>query len=131
MTAEGVTIMKSNENENRWRWNTGKFLIAGLATGAGLGFLVGKVFKHGHPGVQADGADVTALGLAAFYLVTTLLLLWIANDRMRLARVLEGKEAEIPASDDEGPQFCLPGRSHGAGRNIAGTAHLRSTAFCR
>jgi hypothetical protein len=105
MTAEGVTIMKSNENENKWRWNTGKFLVAGLATGAGLGFLVGKVFKHGHPGVQADGADVTALGLAAFYLVTTLLLLWIANDRMRLARVLEGKEADIPASDDEVRSF--------------------------
>jgi hypothetical protein len=105
MTAEGVTIMKSTGNENKWGWNTNTRLVAGLVAGAGFGFLVGKVFKHGHPGVKADGADVTALGLAAFYLVTTLLLLWIASNRMRLARVLEGKGADIPASDDEVRSF--------------------------
>jgi hypothetical protein len=105
MTAEGVTIMKSTGNGNKWWWSTSKFLVVGLAAGAGVGFAVGKFIKHGHPGIQADGADVTALGLAGFYICTTMLLLWIANDRMRLARVLEGKGADIPASDDEVRSF--------------------------
>jgi len=105
MNVEGVTMMESPGNRNKWRWNTGTRLIAGLVAGAGLGFVVGKALKHGHPGVQADGADIAAIGLAAFYIGATALLLWIANDRMRLARVLEGKGADIPASDDEVRSF--------------------------
>jgi hypothetical protein len=66
---------------------------------------VGKFIKHGHSGAQANGADITALLLTAFYIVVTAVLLWIASDRMRLARVLEGKAADTPASDDEVRSF--------------------------
>jgi len=105
MTAEGVVTMKSTGNQNKWLWKITAFLIAGMATGAGLGFVIGKVYKHGHPGVHVNGADLTALGLAAFYIGTTVLLLWIASNRMRLARILEGNAADTPASNDEVRSF--------------------------
>ncbi len=101
MTTEGVMRMESTGKKNTWWWRITAFLIAGMATGAGLGFAIGKATKHFHPGVHANGADVTALSLAAFYIGMTVLLLWIASDRMRLARILEGKGADTPASDDE------------------------------
>ncbi len=90
---------------NKWRWRIAAFLIAGLATGTGLGFAIGKLIKHAHPAAQANSADVTALSLAAFYIGSAVLFLWIASSRMRLARILEGPAAETPASDDEVRSF--------------------------
>ncbi len=91
MTTEGVMRMEGTGNKNKWWHKITGFLIAGMITGAGLGFAVGKLFKHGHPGAHANGADVTALSLAAFYIGSTVLLLWIASDRMRLARQHAGQ----------------------------------------
>jgi hypothetical protein len=105
MTAEGVMTMESNGRKNKWWWKITAFLIAGMATGAGLGFAIGKLIKHAHPAAHANGADVTALSLAAFYIGSAVLLFWIASNRMRLARILEGKAAETPASDDEVRSF--------------------------
>ncbi len=105
MTAEGVMRMESIGKKNKWRWRITAFLIAGMVTGAGLGFGIGKLIKHAHPGAQANGADITALGLAAFYIGSAVMFLWIASNRMRLARILEGKGAETPASDDEVRSF--------------------------
>jgi hypothetical protein len=97
--------MESIGKKNKWRWRITAFLIAGMVTGAGLGFGIGKLIKHAHPGAQANGADITALGLAAFYIGSAVMFLWIASNRMRLARILEGKGAETPASDDEVRSF--------------------------
>jgi hypothetical protein len=105
MTAEGVMTMESNGKKNQWWWKVTAFLIAGMATGAGLGFAIGKLIKHAHPAAHANGADVTALSLAAFYIGSAVLLFWIASNRMRLARILEGKAAKTPASDDEVRSF--------------------------
>lgn len=105
MTTEGVISMKSTGNKNMWWWKFAAILIAAMAMGAGVGFVVGKVTKHVHPGVHANGADVIALGVAAFYIGMTVLLLWIASNRMRLARILEGKAADTAASDDEVRSF--------------------------
>jgi hypothetical protein len=105
MSAEGAMTMESVGQKNKWWWRITAFLIAGMATGAGLGFTIGKFVKHAQPGAHADGADVTALSLAAFYIGSAVLFLWIAGNRMRLARILEGKAAETPASDDEVRSF--------------------------
>jgi hypothetical protein len=105
MMPEGVMTMDSTGKNNKWLWRITAFLIAGMATGAGLGFAIGRLIKHGHPGARANGADVTALSLAAFYIGSAVMFLWIASNRMRLARILEGKAAETPASDDEVRSF--------------------------
>jgi len=105
MTAEGVMTMESTGNQNKSLWKITAFLIAGMATGAGLGFVIGKVYKHGHPGVHANGADIMAFSLSAFYIGTTVVLLWIASNRMRLARILEGNAADTPASNEEVRSF--------------------------
>jgi hypothetical protein len=105
MTAEGAITMDSSGKNNKWLWRFTAFLIAGMAAGAGLGFVIGRFIKHGHPGAHAGGADITALSLAVFYIGSGALFLWMASDRMRLARILEGKTAEVPASKDEVRSF--------------------------
>jgi hypothetical protein len=105
MTTEEVMRMESTGNKNKWWHKVTGLLVAGMVTGAVVGFAVGKFIMHGHSGAQANGADVTALLLTAFYIVVTAVLLWIASDRMRLARVLEGNAADTPASDDEVRSF--------------------------
>ena len=105
MTAEEVRTIESSSKKNRWLFRITAFTIVGMATGAGLGFAIGKFIKHAHPAAHANGADITALSLGAFYIGSALLFLWIASNRMRLARILEGKAAEIPASDDEVRSF--------------------------
>ncbi len=106
MTAEGVITSESTRKKNNWWGRITAFLIAGMVTGAGVGFVIGKVTRHIHPGLHVQGADLTALGLAAFFIGTTVALLWIASNRMRLARILEGQSAETPASDDEVRSFA-------------------------
>ena len=101
MTMEGAMRMESTGNKTKWFQKITGLLVAGLVVGGAVGYGVGKFIKHSHPEAQANGADITALALTAFYIVTSVVLLWIASDRMRLARVLEGKAADTPASDNE------------------------------
>lgn len=100
MTHEGVLTM---ETKKRFNWITRIVagLVAGMVTGAGIGFLIGRTIKHSHPHAHANGADTVAIALAIFYVGTALFLAWVAGDRMRLARVLEGKSVSTPATDNE------------------------------
>jgi uncharacterized membrane protein YfcA len=49
MTAEGVMTMESAGKKNKWQWRITAFLVAGMATGAGIGFAVGKLIKQAQP----------------------------------------------------------------------------------
>jgi hypothetical protein len=100
MTAEGVLTMEATGKKN-WKW---KF-VAGLIAGGGVGFVIGRLIKHGYASAQVNGSDVAALSLAAFYIGSAVMLLWFAGNRMRLARILEGKSADVPASDGEVRSF--------------------------
>jgi hypothetical protein len=80
-------------------------MVAGMACGAGLGYTIGRYLKHSHKVSHVSASDLGALMLTAFYIGVALLLLWIASHRMRLARILEGKAAEVPASDEEVVSF--------------------------
>jgi len=104
MTAEEIWTASLLGKGKRW-WKLTAGMVAGMACGAGLGYTIGRYLKHSHKVSHVSASDLGALMLTAFYIGVALLLLWIASHRMRLARILEGKAAEVPASDEEVVSF--------------------------
>jgi len=104
MMAEGILTVNLSGKGKRW-WKFTVSMVAGVLCGAGLGYTIGRYLKHSYKVSHVSGSDIGALTLTAFYVGAAFLVLWFASDRMRLARVLEGKAAEVPASDAEVRSF--------------------------
>ena len=104
MMAEGILTVNLPGKGKRW-WKFTVSMVAGVLCGAGLGYTIGRYLKHSYKVSHVSGSDIGALTLTAFYVGAAFLVLWFASDRMRLARVLEGKAAEVPASDAEVRSF--------------------------
>lgn len=100
MTAESMMTISVSAKSRRWRKFTAALVISAVC-GAALGNAVGRYLKHSHKVSHVSASDVVALALTAFYVGVALLMLWVSNHRMRLARLLEGKGAEVSASDEE------------------------------
>jgi hypothetical protein len=98
-----ITI-KAPGRSNRW-WKFTAGMMAAAVCGAGIGLALGRYLKHTRAVSHVNVSDLGALTLTAFYIGLAILVLWLAGNRMRLARVLEGKAAEVPASDEEVRSF--------------------------
>jgi hypothetical protein len=104
MMAEGILTVNLPAKGKKW-WKFTVCMLAGAFCGAGLGYTIGRYLKHSHKVSHVSASDIGALTLTAFYIGAAFLVLWFARDRMRLARVLEGKAAEVSASDEEVRSF--------------------------
>lgn len=100
MTTESMTTLDAPAKSRRWRKFIAALVISGVC-GAGVGNAIGRYLKHSHQLTHVNGWDIVALTLTAFYVGVALLLVWVSNHRMRLARLLEGDGAEVSANDEE------------------------------
>jgi hypothetical protein len=76
--------------------------LAGIAAGAGAGFLVGKQLWRLHLSLKTlTWFDLVALGLGVAFFGVALAIVFNSANRQRLARLLEGEEATLPATADE------------------------------
>jgi hypothetical protein len=98
-----ITIKAPGRSNRRWKFTAG--MVAAAVCGAGIGAALGRYLKHVHAVSHVNVSDLGALTLTAFYIGLAILVLWLAGNRMRLARVLEGKAAEVPANDEEVRSF--------------------------
>jgi hypothetical protein len=80
--------------------------LGGIAAGAAAGFIVGKQLWRLHLSLKTlTWSDFAALGLGVAFLGVAVIIVFNSANRKRLARLLEGKEATLPATADEVTTF--------------------------
>jgi hypothetical protein len=105
-------MIRGNEVPAPTRANAKKVGLAllGGAAGALVGFTAVRVLLHFHVNLKSmNWIDLVAAALGLAYIGAAGMVLVVSMNRRRLARALEGPEAELPASMDEVRMFQMQG----------------------
>ncbi|HET6431701.1 hypothetical protein [Dyella sp.] len=78
--------------KSRKRRNTAVLAVAGMIVGAPFGYLVGRLVKHGAPGLHLAWSDVAALAIAAWMIATGLAILVAGSNRRIAGRMADPAE---------------------------------------